>query len=63
MVLKYLLEINQTQIFWTDFYKQVGEVDILLDDGGHTYIQQIVTAEYALDNIKDGGVLAVEDYG
>tara|TARA_Y100000816_G_scaffold5977_1_gene3630 strand:+ start:153 stop:917 length:765 start_codon:yes stop_codon:yes gene_type:complete len=47
--------------FWTDFYKQVGEVDILLDDGGHTYIQQIVTAEYALDNIKDGGVLAVED--
>ena len=47
--------------FWTDFYKQVGEVDILLDDGGHTYIQQIVTAEYALHNIKDGGVLVVED--
>ena len=23
--------------------------------------QQIVTAEYALDNIKDGGVLVVED--
>ena len=47
--------------FWRDFYKQVGEIDILLDDGGHTYVQQIVTAEYALDNIKDGGVLVVED--
>ena len=47
--------------FWRDFYKQVGDIDILLDDGGHTYVQQIVTAEYALDNIKDGGVLVVED--
>ena len=47
--------------FWIDFYKQVGEVDILLDDGGHTYVQQIVTSEIALDNIKNGGVLVVED--
>ena len=47
--------------FWTNFYKQVGEIDILLDDGGHTYVQQIVTSEFALDNIKNGGVLVVED--
>jgi len=47
--------------FWVDFYKQVGEIDILLDDGGHTYVQQIVTSEFALDNIKNGGVLVVED--
>tara|TARA_Y100000389_G_C17341076_1_gene453370 strand:- start:58 stop:864 length:807 start_codon:yes stop_codon:yes gene_type:complete len=47
--------------FWDDFYKKIGDIDILLDDGGHTYIQQIVTSEFALDNIKDGGVLVVED--
>ena len=47
--------------FWRDFYKQVGEIDILLDDGGHTYVQQIVTSEFALDNIKNGGVLVIED--
>jgi len=47
--------------FWIDFYKQVGEIDILLDDGGHTYVQQIVTSEIALDNIKNGGVLVIED--
>ena len=47
--------------FWIDFYKQVGEIDILLDDGGHTYVQQIITSEFALDNIKNGGVLVIED--
>jgi hypothetical protein len=29
--------------FWADFYSKVGPVDILLDDGGHTNRQQIVT--------------------
>jgi len=47
--------------FWINFYKQIGEIDILLDDGGHTYVQQIITSEFALNNIKNGGVLVVED--
>ena len=29
--------------FWKRFKSQVPSIDILLDDGGHTYIQQIVT--------------------
>ena len=47
--------------FWQDFIKKVGAVDIVLDDGGHTFEQQIITTELLLDNIKDDGVLVVED--
>ncbi len=47
--------------FWADFFKKVGKVDVILDDGGHTYQQQIITAENVLPNIKDGGLLVTED--
>ncbi|MFT4214395.1 MAG: class I SAM-dependent methyltransferase [Microbacterium sp.] len=47
--------------FWEVFFHDVGDVDILLDDGGHTYPQQIVTAASALDHIRDDGLLVVED--
>lgn len=47
--------------FWHSFREQVPEIDVLLDDGGHTYIQQIVTVESLLDAIADGGLLVVED--
>jgi len=47
--------------FWENLFKTVGKVDIILDDGGHTFEQQIITAESVLPNIKDGGMLVVED--
>lgn len=47
--------------FWENFFRQVGDVDIFLDDGGHTYPQQIVTSASALDHIRDGGLMVVED--
>jgi len=47
--------------FWEKFYREVGPIDVLLDDGGHTSKQQIVTVECALDHIKDGGMIMVED--
>ena len=47
--------------FWKDFSKKIGKIDIVLDDGGHTYDQQIITTEMLLENIKDGGLLVVED--
>jgi hypothetical protein len=47
--------------FWQEVIKQVGSMDIVLDDGGHTYEQQIVTTECLIENIKDGGLLVVED--
>ena len=47
--------------FWDNFYEEVGPIDILLDDGGHTNTQQIVTTHKAIANINDGGTLVVED--
>lgn len=48
-------------IFWESFFSKVGMVDVILDDGGHTYQQQIVTVESSLNNIKSGGKIIVED--
>lgn len=47
--------------FWREFISTVGPIDVFLDDGGHTYSQQIVTAECVLDSISDGGILVIED--
>lgn len=47
--------------FWKAFLEKVGPIDVVLDDGGHTYEQQIITTECLLDSIKDGGMLVVED--
>lgn len=47
--------------FWQHFVTKVGPVDVVLDDGGHTFEQQIVTTECLLPHIADGGILAVED--
>lgn len=52
---------QQNPAFWKDFFEKVGPVDVLLDDGGHTFEQQIVTCHCAVPNIKDGGLLVVED--
>lgn len=47
--------------FWQDFHRSVGPVDILLDDGGHTYHQQVVTVEAMVGTLRDHGLLVVED--
>ncbi len=47
--------------FWNKFYSEIGPVDVLLDDGGHTFDQQIITVECAMNNITDGGLIVVED--
>ena len=47
--------------FWQSFREQVPSIDILLDDGGHTYTQQIVTVESLISAVVDGGLLVVED--
>ena len=47
--------------FWKKLSEQVGDIDIVLDDGGHTYEQQIITAECLLPHIRDGGLLVTED--
>lgn len=49
--------------FWKKFYKEVGMIDILLDDGGHTNLCQIVTVNESISNINDGGKIIIEDVG
>jgi hypothetical protein len=47
--------------FWKVFFKKVGKVDIIIDDGGHTNYQQIITTISCVPNIKDNGILVIED--
>jgi len=47
--------------FWTDFFKTVGSIDVLIDDGGHTNLQQIMTVHCAVEHIRNNGLLIVED--
>ena len=47
--------------FWRIFKKKVGKIDIILDDGGHRYIDQITSIESILSNIKHNGLIVVED--
>jgi hypothetical protein len=47
--------------FWDSFFKSVGTVDLVLDDGGHTYEQQIITAHCCIPHVRNGGLIVVED--
>jgi len=49
------------KLFWESFVKEVPEIDIVLDDGGHTFLQQITTLESLVDAIKPGGLIVIED--
>lgn len=40
---------------------QLPELDIILDDGGHTMIQQLVSFETLYLKVKEGGLYVVED--
>ncbi len=53
---------NQSDInFWKNFFKKVGMVDIIIDDGGHLNEDQIITAISCIHKINDNGLLLVED--
>lgn len=62
---KYGFEIfigdQQDENFWKKFYKKVGKIDILLDDGGHTDLQQTQTLISSIKNIKENGIICIED--
>lgn len=47
--------------FWDDFFSKVGMVDIILDDGGHTNCQQIVSCIACMPYINNGGMFVTED--
>lgn len=47
--------------FLKNVKKQIPMVDILIDDGGHTMTQQIVSYEELFDCVKEDGVYLCED--
>lgn len=47
--------------FLREVKKQMPPIDILIDDGGHTMEQQIVTFEEMFDHVKPQGVYFIED--
>ncbi len=47
--------------FWASIRRQVPDLDILIDDGGHIYEQQIITLEEVLPHLRAGGVYVCED--
>lgn len=47
--------------FLRELKAKLPKIDILIDDGGHTMNQQIVTYEELFDHVKDDGVYLCED--
>lgn len=47
--------------FWKTFREAVPKLDILVDDGGHSPAQQLVTMEEMLPHLAPGGVYVCED--
>jgi hypothetical protein len=47
--------------FWRRFCEKVPKLDIVIDDGGHQYEQQVVTLEELLPHLRPGGVYLCED--
>ncbi len=47
--------------FLNEVKQQIPDLDILIDDGGHTMEQQIITFEEMFSKIKYGGIYLCED--
>lgn len=47
--------------FLRSLYKTIGEVDILIDDGGHRMVQQILTFDILYRLVAPNGIYVVED--
>jgi hypothetical protein len=47
--------------FWIKFYSEIGKVDILIADGGHTNLMQTQTLVSSYPHINDGGIIIFED--
>ena len=52
---------QENREFWRNFLKNKPKFDIVIDDGGHTMNQQIVTYEELYDHVSDNGVYLCED--
>ena len=44
---------QSSEEFWKKFFLKYGKVDIILDDGGHTNYQQIITVNNCIPKIRE----------
>ena len=59
----FIIEIgNQnSKEFWENFFIKHTNVDVIIDDGGHTNSQQINTVVCCIPHLNNGGLLITED--
>ena len=59
--IKIFIGSQEDRKFLREVREEIGKVDILIDDGGHTMDQQIITFEELFDLVADDGVYLCED--
>lgn len=59
--IKIFIGSQEDREFLRKLKKKIGKVDILIDDGGHTMNQQIVSFEELFDLVDDEGIYLCED--
>ncbi|KAL3926463.1 MAG: hypothetical protein SGPRY_003288 [Prymnesium sp.] len=52
---------QQSREFWTWFKQLEPHVDVLIDDGGHQALQQLITFDEMFPHLQPGGILLTED--
>jgi cephalosporin hydroxylase len=52
---------QENRVFLRELRDQVGPIDVVIEDGGHTMAQQINTFEMLWPAVRNGGVYLVED--
>src|ERR1700740_101985 len=59
--IKVFIGSQEDPVFLEDLKTKIPRVDVLLDDGGHTMRQQMVTFEHLFDHVKEEGLYVCED--
>lgn len=59
--IKIFIGSQSDRAFLNEVKRSVPPIDILIDDGGHTMRQQIISYEELFDKVKDNGVYLIED--
>ena len=59
--IKILVGSQSDRVFLQKLKNEIPPIDILIDDGGHTMQQQIITFEELFDHVKSDGVYLCED--
>jgi len=59
--LKIFIGDQANRDFLRELRKEIGAIDILIDDGGHTMTQQITTFEELYPAVSETGVYLIED--